>query len=214
MDELELLKKDWQNEESTDFPKLGFNDIYKMILKKSSSIVKWIFIISLLEFAFWLLIAFIVKATNGSDSITGIESNATYIVLMVISYAILVYFFYKFYVNYRNINATDNATKLMENILKTRRTVRQYVGFNLIAIVVMVVVMLPIYMKADPKTKSLMDTAAANGDLLSYYVGLIIGTVIMLAIAIGFLLLFYWLIYGILLKRLNNNYKELKKLEV
>ena len=44
MDELELLKKDWQKENMT-FPKLSYNDIYKMIIKKSSSIVKWIFII-------------------------------------------------------------------------------------------------------------------------------------------------------------------------
>ena len=55
MDELELLKKDWKKDH-TDFPKLSYNEIYKMILKKSSSIVKWIFIISLLEFAFWSLI--------------------------------------------------------------------------------------------------------------------------------------------------------------
>jgi uncharacterized protein with PQ loop repeat len=27
------------------------------------------------------------------------------------------------------------------------------------------------------------------------------------------LIAFYWLIYGILLKRLNNNYKELKKMD-
>jgi len=51
MDELELLKKDWQKNDK-EYPKLSYNDIYKMILKKSSSIVKWIFIISLLEFVF------------------------------------------------------------------------------------------------------------------------------------------------------------------
>jgi len=33
MDELELLKKDWQTEKK-EFPKLSYNDIYKMILKK------------------------------------------------------------------------------------------------------------------------------------------------------------------------------------
>ncbi len=53
MDELDLLKKDW-NKGDSKYPKLSYNEIYKMILKKSSSIVKWIFIISLLEFGFWL----------------------------------------------------------------------------------------------------------------------------------------------------------------
>ena len=60
MDELELLKKDWQKEDSK-YPKLSYDEIYRMILSKSSSIVKWIFIISLLEFAFWTLISFGLK---------------------------------------------------------------------------------------------------------------------------------------------------------
>ena len=46
MDELELLKKDWQKDDA-NYPKLTFDEIYKMLLKKSSSIVKWIFIIFL-----------------------------------------------------------------------------------------------------------------------------------------------------------------------
>ena len=51
MDELELLKKDWQKKEK-DLPKLSYDDIYKMIWKKSSSFVKWIFYISIIEFVF------------------------------------------------------------------------------------------------------------------------------------------------------------------
>ena len=34
MDELELLKKDWQSREQK-LPKLSYEDIYKMLLKKS-----------------------------------------------------------------------------------------------------------------------------------------------------------------------------------
>ena len=37
MDELELLKKDWKKKESS-YPKLTYNEIYKLIHKKSSSI--------------------------------------------------------------------------------------------------------------------------------------------------------------------------------
>ena len=63
MDELDILKKDW-NKEKVDYPKLSYDDIYKMILKKSSSIVKWIFIISILEFAFWIGISLLMKGTS------------------------------------------------------------------------------------------------------------------------------------------------------
>ena len=39
MDELELLKKDWQKQ-GEQLPKLSYEEIYKMIWKKSSSLVK------------------------------------------------------------------------------------------------------------------------------------------------------------------------------
>lgn len=213
MDELELLKKDWQKKDK-DFPKLTYNEIYKMILKKSSSIVKWIFIISILEFIFWVGISFLLKYTGYADDMLDIESSTAFIVMSVISYTILAYFFYRFYMNYKTINATDNATTLMENILKTRRTVKQYVGFNLIAIVVSVGVLLPYFMEQDPEAQTIIEQATANGELFKFYAAIILVTLLMLAVAIGILLLFYWLIYGILLKRLNKNYRELKKLEV
>ena len=116
--------------------------------------------------------------------------------------------------NYRTINTTDNATRLMENILKTRRTVKHYVAFNLIAMVVSVAILLPYFMNNDPNTKTIIEKATANGEIFKFYAGIIIVTLLMLAVVIGVLLLFYWLIYGILLKRLNKNYRELKKLEV
>ena len=56
--------------------------------------------------------------------------------------------------------------------------------------------------------------ATANGESFKFYAGIIIATIILLVLAIGILLLFYWLVYGLLLKRLNRNYKELKKLDM
>ena len=44
MDELELLKKDWETS-SKNYPELDKKTIYKLINKRSSSLVKWIFII-------------------------------------------------------------------------------------------------------------------------------------------------------------------------
>ena len=49
MDELELLKKDWKKNDG-QFTQVSENEIYGMLHKSSSSIVKWIFIISIVEF--------------------------------------------------------------------------------------------------------------------------------------------------------------------
>ncbi len=213
MDELDLLKKDW-NKGGDNFPKLTYNDIYKMILKRSSSIVKWIFIISLLEFAFWALISFFLKDSESMKRFNQYDADTIFIPLMVIGYVILAYFFYLFFKNYKTISTTDNAKILMENILKTRRIVKQYVAFNLIYLVVSTIVVLWLEFDRDQLIINQVQEATANGEAFKFYATIIAATILLLILAIGVLLLFYWLIYGLLLKRLNRNYKELKKLEV
>ena len=105
MEELELLKKDWKKQEG-NYPKLSYNEIYKMILKKSSSIVKWIFIISLLEFVFWTIISFGLKDTSAMKRFQEFDADAYIVPLAIIGYAVLIYFFYLFYRNYR-VTETD-----------------------------------------------------------------------------------------------------------
>ncbi|TDY11457.1 MULTISPECIES: hypothetical protein [Flavobacteriaceae] len=213
MDELELLKKDWKKGED-NYPKLTYNEIYKMILKKSSSIVKWIFIISLLEFAFWTGISFLLKDNKNAKHFDELESDFLLIPFTILGYVVLAYFFYLFYRNYRRISVTDSAKVLMENILKTRRTVKQYVAFNLIFMIASAVIALYIEFSQNEDVISKVELASANGEAFTFYAKIIGLTIVTLGGAILVLLGFYWLIYGILLKRLNNNYRELKKLEV
>lgn len=213
MDELELLKKDWKNQEDS-YPTLSYNDIYKMILKKSSSIVKWIFIISIIEFVFWAIISFALKDADFNKKFAEYHAEAIMIPLMVIGYIILFYFFYRFYMNYRTISATDSAKNLMENIIRTRKTVKHYVAFNLIYMAISAFIVLGIQLNNDEQMISLIETASANGNLFKFYAATIGATLLVLAVMILFLLGIYYLIYGILLKRLNGNYRELKKLEV
>jgi uncharacterized membrane protein YhdT len=213
MDELELLKKDWQKEDNT-FPKLSYNEIYKMILKKSSSIVKWIFIISILEFVFWAVLTYALKDAEYNQRFEEYHAENIMTPLIIIGYVIIAYFLYRFFMNYRTISVTDNAKLLMENILKTRRTVKQYVAVNLGLMVVSAFIVLGIQFDRDEQMISVIEKATANGELFKFYAVTIIITLVTLALITGILLLFYYLIYGILLKRLNKNYKELKKLEV
>lgn len=212
MNELDLLKKDW-NKQDNNFPKLSYDEIYKMILKKSSSIVKWIFIISLLEFVFWFVISFLVKGKSLSGQMEELDMDHILIPFSAISYVVLIYFFYLFYKNYRNITATDNAKMLMESILKTRKTVKYYVIFNLAALIVGTIIGAFYALGHSPEIVKKMELAASQGETVKVYVGIIITFFLILAVIIVLLLGFYWLIYGLLLKRLNRNYRELKQLE-
>ena len=127
MDELDLLKKDWKKQESS-YPKLSYNEIYKMIHKKSSSIVKWIFIICIAEFLFWGIINLMLPE-GFFDIYEKFHLKTFLTVSYVIHYIVVVGFIYIFYKNYKTIYVIDNTNLLMRKILKTRKIVNYYVYY-------------------------------------------------------------------------------------
>ncbi|MBC31353.1 MAG: hypothetical protein CMH48_10970 [Muricauda sp.] len=212
MDELELLKKDWQQKEG-QLPRLSYDEIYKMVRRKSSSVVKWIFYISIAEFLFWIILFFVPVPggklmAEGAIILQNIEVG-----LEIIRYAAVAYFIVKFYQNFKKISVTDSAKNLMKNIIVVRRTVMQYVWFNLGVFAVMMVIVFIEYVNYDPRIELKTMIAEAENSILLW-----LGVCIALLVSIGFfaflLWLFYRILYGILLKRLNENYRELKKLEI
>jgi|TARA_B110000037_G_scaffold22516_1_gene25356 hypothetical protein len=213
MDELELLKKDWETS-SKNYPELDKKTLYKLINKQSSSIVKWIFIISLLEFALWTLVSIV---SNDAESLEKLKSyNVEYIIypLTVFGYLVLGYFFYVFYKNYKNISTTEDTKMLMERILKTRKTVRHYVIFNLVFVCISIVIGVYIEITNNPEVQTLINGIEADGakNVTIFYL-IVVGISILAMVLITAVLLgFYYLIYGLLLKRLKANYKDLKEL--
>ena len=214
MDELELLKKDWETS-SKNYPELNKEDIYKLIYKRSSSIVKWIFIISLLEFAFWTLISFTFKDSKDLEKMESYDVDYILYPLMILGYAVLIYFFYIFYKNYKNISATENTKTLMERILKTRKTVKHYVVFNLVFMCISIVIGVYIELTNNPEVQILLNRIESEGDgnITVFYLIVVGLSIVAMALVSAVLIGFYYLIYGLLLKRLKSNYKDLKELE-
>ena len=212
MDELKRLKKDWK--ENLKFPKLSKDEIYKLLHKKSSSIVKRIFVFSLIEFGFWTLLSFVIKDNEAQKRFDQYEMDHITLPLMVIGYAFLIYFFFMFYKNYKSISTTASSKGLMEQILKTRKTVKHYVIFNLLFLYISIVIGLFIELNNNPDVALRTAEFTASGDYYIFYGIMLATTLLMMALLTAILLGFYYLIYGILLKKLKNNYKELKKIEL
>ncbi len=203
VDELEMLKKDWQKQEGS-LPKYTKEDLYPMLLKKSSSVVKWILFISIAEFAVWILLSFGIKITgdDASNVKTVIGDSVEYI-STGIHLAALIFFIGWFYKNYKKIENTDSPRVLMQNILNTRKTVKYYIWFNLAFLVLGTVGAFVLIEATHPEFLSTDSLFLA-----------VISLIIMLALAIGILLIIYRLLYGRLLRRLKANYNQLKKLEL
>jgi hypothetical protein len=201
MKELDLLKKDWKKNENSFVP-VSENEIYKMIHQRSSSIVKWIFVISILEFLVVNGIGLLLPDEHSEDVYVIDKYSDAF---QILSYGVTFFFMFLFYKNYRNISATSNTKKLMETILKTRKTVQYYIWYNILYIGLMVCglgtfMVLENHYYANLNTLKMMEAF-----------GLILAAVLIL---MGLIWLFYRFLYGILLKKLNKNYQELKKIDL
>jgi len=209
MKELDLLKKDWQKN-SDSFQQISENEIYKMIHRKSSSIVKWILIISILEISFWTFSNLfintddVLRKMNHPEIVTALEF------LTYFNYVVVLIFVYIFYKNYRTISTTIATKSLMSAILKTRKTVQYYVWYNLGIIVITAILSFFIAFVYNPDMEFLREKLAMNGKAMFVTIG------ILFLVILGFFGLFwcfYRIIYGTLLRRLYANYKELKKID-
>lgn len=212
MDELEFLKKDWKKQEA-DYPKLSYNEIYGLIHKKSSSIVKRIFIICVAEFMFWGLIALCIPESTFAIY-EKFHLNTFLFIAQGLHYLVVFFFIYLFYKNYKTISVVDNTGSLMKNILKTRKTVNYYVYYNIILYILLSII-LNVVMFSHPDI--LIENMTPKNTTLDSdkFLGIMIMVqIIVLLIMCGIIWAYYRIIYGILLKKLNRNYKELESLEV
>src|SRR5690606_757414 len=214
MDELELLKRDWRKK-GKDLPRLSFDEIYKMIWKKSSSIVKWIFIISVIEFLLPFLV-YLLPSMAKSLAIWRVLGLVNFLLISnIVQYGVIFFFIFQFYRRYREISTLDNAKQLLVNILKTRRTVKYYVIFCLSLIFLSFLVMaMGIYLSDDPMaalgySNKMQNISPENIKTTMIVTVMAIGVVTTLVM--GFI---YFLLYGLLLKKLNKNYKELKEMDM
>jgi len=207
MDELELLKKDWKRQ-AQDLPKLSYEQLYQMILKKSSSVVKWLLIICIAEFVLWASLDIVFRQIGTLDDIEQYGLKNFTLISYILSYGILIYFIIRFYINYKRITTTDSAKVLMRNILNTRKTVKYYVWTNLsfISFSSFLSVFLVYF------NDSFSAETTSNEPIPVYVI--VLTSILFIGAFIGVLALVYRLVYGMLTDKLKVNYEELERLEV
>ena len=204
MDELDLLKKDWKKQESS-FQQIGEKEIYGMLHKRSSSIVKWILIISVLEFLFLRLLDLSIFLDDEYSNrmkehhIYDFEKFVT-----IFNFVVLLVFIYYFYRNLKAINSSSSVKKLMQDIINTRKIVKYYVWYNLVLVGITSAIVIYSQFMYDKNINHLYD---------KYQLFFILGGFFFVIIILLLFWLFYRLLYGILLRRLQKNYNELQKID-
>ncbi len=204
MDQLEKLKDVWQSQSESTI-KFTESDIYNMVHKRSSSIVKWILIISILEFVLPNLFIFFTDFELTKEVYKNYGLNNIMLFYTIIHVLVILGFIYIFYKNYRNINAECSVKDLLHNIFKTRNTVKHYIYYNLtIAAIIGIHVFYMVF-----NSEQFIEKLPKDTSMLMVW-----------AIALGsfaFFLFLFWcfyrIIYGFFLKKLKNNYAELQRSE-
>lgn len=216
MKELDLLKKDWNKNDN--YPKFSEQEIYAMLHKNSSSVVKWIFIISILELSFGLVLGIILSFTKfdieNTKFLKSIGIYNYYEAFVGVLYVVVVYFIIRFYLMYKKVSTTDNTKQLMTNILKARKTVQNYILFNLVAFAVGFIPFFCYVLKISADKVSLETT----GKIAQISTRGYILTFLLILVITGILTAVFWfvykLLYGFLLKKLKRNFEELKKIDL
>ena len=214
MDLLDKYKKTW-GLQPKNIDKISSEEIYKMARSKSISIVKWIFILGLIEFSIGIIFMLLSIYQNQTYDMlaTDLLTRKYLLYLSFLTVPFLLYFLNMFYNNYKNISVTDNTRVLMEMIKKTRRSVRNYILFNLAVIVLGSIIITFISLKNSTRDIILQNQIINFQLNFDDDESIIIIMVIITVITLTLIWSFYQLIYGNLLKKINRNYKELKKLD-
>ena len=199
MDNIDRFKEVWQNQKIDN--SIDGNAIYKMIHKSSSSIVKWIFYLSLIEFGIIIFLNLFIETDWNQYKIYGLYHFM--IGVSVLGYIITVLFIYLFYKNYKSISVTHSTKELIQSILKTRKTVKLYIVLNLIFIAFALLYSFYVILNSE-EYLDLIEKLGTNGYILIWSI-----VIFAILFIVGIMYAFYALLYGILIKKLNKNFKEL-----
>lgn len=205
MEELDLIKKDWQKNNA--FEQVSELEIHKMLHKKSSSIVKWILIVSLLEFVILNGLAFFLNDKT-YDEFLRLHPFIGF--LEIFNYLVSIVFIYLFFRNYKTISVLNSSKNLIKHILKTRKIVTFYIYWNIIISGITGAVTGLEGAKDGWNEASNYSHEKAKVVFETEYIPVIF----MALLIMGGVGLFYKLLYGRFLSKLKDNYTELKKIDL
>lgn len=216
--DLDSFKKTWQEQPFQE--KYDYNEILQMLNKKSRNYVKYIFWISVFEFLFFTLIGlfYIIQGKESNSFINiltklGVQRTSElentfdniYLVLKVLSLTITAYFVFKFYQNYKVIKIEENLKKFILQIITFKKTVNAFILIN-IALLITFTSIFTIFVFYILNTQNVEIT---NSTLIGFVAGIIISTVF----TVIMVWLYYRVVYGIIIKKLDKNLIQLKAID-
>lgn len=200
MEELELLKKEWNKDEG-EFKNYSENEIYSMIKHRSVSVAKTLLVIGLIEIILWSVYGYI----NGEFPYLRIILFSGFIIL-----AILLF---------RKLKTGQNSLSLMKNILNLRKLIFGYAGISFFLVILDNLIHFDLYTKdfmagaKDGWNKGHHIVTHTNPESMDPELGNYALFGFCMLVSFYLLYLIYKRTYGKILSDLRKNYRELSKAE-
>ncbi|MFL9835705.1 beta-carotene 15,15'-monooxygenase [Chryseobacterium terrae] len=216
--DLDSFKKTWQ--EQPVQPKYNDNEILKMLNKKSRNYMKYIFWISVAEFLFFSVFGvFYLIQNNESDSFLSIlekmgvhkddqltnKLDNIYLIVKILSLVVTGFFVLKFYQNYRKIKIEEDLKLFIIRIITFKKTVNAFILTNigLLLILITALIGFTFYIL------NVQNIEISGSTFTGFVVGIIVSTILCVIL----IWVYYRLVYGIIMSRLDRNLNQLKEIE-
>lgn len=216
--DLDSFKKTWQ--EQPVQPKYDNTEILQMLNRKSRNYIKYIFWISVVEFLFFSVLGLFyffqeeesdsfrnVLERLGAQGAPEVEDNFghVYLAIKVLSLLITAYFVLKFYQNYRKIKIEENLKGLITRIIKFKKTVNAFILISIVLLVAFTFVLIAFIFY----TLNSQNIQPTNSNLTIIIVGIVVSTLL----AVSMIWFYYKLVYGSIIKKLDKNLDQLKRID-
>lgn len=196
MDDLDLLKQDWNKETSNEFKHYSKEELFLMTKRKSISVVKYLFLFGILEIGVWLIFHYFYHLEY---PILRFSIFGSFIILMVFTL--------------NKIRTTKNSNGLMKNILRLRYVILSYtiiiVGTLVYESVVDFNQHVMSFIKGWNDGVNYAQNHECNTEPLEISNGVKLTFLFFNSIYFLIIILVYRMTYG----KLKDNYNELNKLE-
>ncbi len=205
--ELDQFKSDWKNLKVDK--KYSNKEIFSMLKRKSTSAVRWIFLLSVIELVLGVVaLSFIGFSQYHKDTVKALgDWSIPYEGLMIIAYIITFYFIYKFFIAFKKIKVESSVQALSKQIINFRKTVMQYIYFNLgMGLIITPFAIARTLGMLNPEDQEKLQDP-------NTFWAFVLMVVLVVIIYFVFIVLYFYLVYGTFLRRLKNNLIALKEVK-
>lgn len=212
--DIDSLKQQWQAQKISN--PYSHSEILNLLNKKSRNYVKYILWVSVIEFLIilgsHLLVdkhhSFFKIMENLDITVTDTliqQYNTIYITMQVVSLLVTGFFIFKFYFGYKGIKIEENLKQFILKIIYFRKTVNLFIFINIVLFIIYVITLVGFVIGYSSFQNIEIESARA----LRFIVALSIG----IGLCITLALIYYRIVYGILVKRLGKNLKQLQEMD-